>query len=135
MGHARERIFILSGTLATVRNEPSPNEDGELVHETCPEDEVPKVDEQVVAETHSENFIDDVEDETFETKFSGPSRVFQTKNCTFRVAFGPKPRQEVSSSSGETVTCGTAAPQLLPRRMAGASKNVQRKLKSNWLAM
>ncbi|KAG7345426.1 MULE transposase domain containing protein [Nitzschia inconspicua] len=116
--------------LPPVRNEPSPDQDGALVHETGPEDEEPKEDEEVVAETHPENFIHDVEDEIFERKFSEPSQVFQTveelmvvindyqeasgnslairgsrgssrvfacisyANCSFRVAFGPKARQE-----------------------------------------
>ncbi|KAG7351909.1 transposase, mutator family protein [Nitzschia inconspicua] len=52
--------------LPPVRNEPSPEQDGALVHETSPEDEEPKEDEEVVAETHPENFIHDVEDEIFE---------------------------------------------------------------------
>ncbi|KAG7347863.1 hypothetical protein IV203_016568 [Nitzschia inconspicua] len=95
------------------RNQPSPNEDEELVDGTRPEDS-----------------ILDVEDDLLEKKFSGPSQVFQTveelivviddyqemsrnslairgsrgsskafacishANCTFRVAFGPKPWQE-----------------------------------------
>ncbi|KAG7356965.1 MULE transposase domain containing protein [Nitzschia inconspicua] len=116
--------------LPPVRNEPSPEQDGALVHDTGPEDEEPKEDEEVVAETHPENFTHDVEDEIFERKFSEPSQVFQTveelmvvindyqetsgnslairrsrgssrafacishANCSFRVAFGPKARQE-----------------------------------------
>ncbi|KAG7368478.1 hypothetical protein IV203_031221 [Nitzschia inconspicua] len=116
--------------LPPVRNEPSPDQDGALVHETGPEVEEPKEDEEVVAGTHPENFIHDVEDEIFERKFSEPSQVFQTveelmvvindyqetsgnslairrsrgssrafacishANCSFRVAFGPKARQE-----------------------------------------
>ncbi|KAG7352911.1 hypothetical protein IV203_008959 [Nitzschia inconspicua] len=116
--------------LPPVRNEPSPDQDGALVHETGPEVEEPKEDEEVVTGTHPENFIHDVEDEIFERKFSEPSQVFQTveelmvvindyqetsgnslairrsrgssrafacishANCSFRVAFGPKARQE-----------------------------------------
>ncbi|KAG7350640.1 MULE transposase domain containing protein [Nitzschia inconspicua] len=64
--------------LPPVRNEPSPEQDGALVHETGPEDEEPKEDEEVVAETHPENFIHDVVDEIFERKFSERSQVFQT---------------------------------------------------------
>ncbi|KAG7345249.1 hypothetical protein IV203_032780 [Nitzschia inconspicua] len=78
MGHARECVFVLSGILAPVRNEPSPEQDGALVHDTGPEDEEPKEDEEVVAETHPENFTHDVEDEIFERKYSEPSQVFQT---------------------------------------------------------
>ncbi|KAG7372229.1 MULE transposase domain containing protein [Nitzschia inconspicua] len=64
--------------LPPVRNEPSPEQDGALVHDTGPEDEEPKEDEEVVAETHPENFTHDVEDEIFERKYSEPSQVFQT---------------------------------------------------------
>ncbi|KAG7360913.1 MULE transposase domain containing protein [Nitzschia inconspicua] len=116
--------------LPSLRNESSPAEDGELVDETCQEDEGPNEDEELVAGTRPENSIHDVEDELFEKQFAGPSQVFQTveelmvvinayqetsgnslairrsrgssrafacishANCTFRVAFGPKPRQE-----------------------------------------
>ncbi|KAG7352738.1 MULE transposase domain containing protein [Nitzschia inconspicua] len=64
--------------LPPVRNEPSLDQDGALKYETGPEVEEPKEDEEVVAETHPENFIHDVEDEIFERKFSEPSQVFQT---------------------------------------------------------
>ncbi|KAG7356963.1 hypothetical protein IV203_001651 [Nitzschia inconspicua] len=57
---------LFPALLPPVRNEPSPEQDGALVHETSPEDEEPKEDEEVVAETHPENFIHDVEDEIFE---------------------------------------------------------------------
>ncbi|KAG7345622.1 Ulp1 protease family protein [Nitzschia inconspicua] len=56
---------------------------GALLYETGPEVEEPKEDEEVVAETHQENFIHDVEDEIFERKFSEPSQVFQTLVTTY----------------------------------------------------
>ncbi|KAG7339912.1 hypothetical protein IV203_024962 [Nitzschia inconspicua] len=64
--------------LPPLRNEPSPDQDGALAHETGPEVEEPKEDEEVVVETHPENLIHDVEDEIFARKFSEPSQVFQT---------------------------------------------------------
>ncbi|KAG7344072.1 hypothetical protein IV203_022080 [Nitzschia inconspicua] len=64
--------------LPSLRNESSPAEDGELVDETCQEDEGPNEDEELVARTRPENSIHDVEDELFEKQIAGPSQVFQT---------------------------------------------------------
>ncbi|KAG7360725.1 MULE transposase domain containing protein [Nitzschia inconspicua] len=144
--------------LPSLRNESSPAEDGELVDETCQEDEGPNKDEELVAETRPENSIHDVEDKFFEKQFAGPSQVFQTVEELMVVIMLTRKRPEtllpsgdhvvhpgrspaspmrtvhsgllsaqshgrkVSSSSGETVTCGTAASQLHPRRMEGVHK-------------
>ncbi|KAG7369880.1 MULE transposase domain containing protein [Nitzschia inconspicua] len=89
--------------LPSLRNESSPAEDGELVDETCQEDEGPNEDEELVAETRPENSIYDVEDELFEKQFAGPSQVFQTVEELMVVIMLTRKRPETLLPSGDHV--------------------------------